>query len=143
MGETTRITANPCRITRCRMLARIIIIILSSLLSPPLSLSPSLYPPLSLTLSHPLFPSHAYTRVLPAFLPLPPSLLPCTLFFFFSLSRCYFSRFISLLVLWLSLAQSHIILSLSLSLVLRSSLSASRARVHPFVPYEKDSKPNT
>lgn len=115
MGETARIAANPCRITRCRMLARINIILSSSLssllLSPPLSLSPSSSYLRSRLPCHTLssfHASHACARAHPTrdfCISSPPFFsiffhcLDHLLLFFFSLSRCYsqdsFSRFIS------------------------------------------------
>lgn len=82
-----------------------------------------------LTLSHPLSPSHAYTRVLPAFLPLPPCILSSisssssrylavTFKIYFIASSLSFSR---------SRSITHNILSLS-----RSSLLLSLPRAHAF-----------
>lgn len=104
-------------------------------------------PPLSLTSSHPLSPSHAYTRAcalrmfylhlsLPSF---SPHHICIVYFFYFSL---LFSRSVSSIILYLSPSRTHARTRALARARLRLHF-VSRARFYSFVSYEKFSKPNT
>lgn len=124
MGEAARIAANPCRITRCRMLARIVII-LSSLSS------------LS-TLStyrrhhryhHPsALPIMFFSHSLPNFtLPLALSFSPRPLFFFFFFFNFLIARYLQCQLQRINFSLIITFTTFSLSFILTFALSFSLA----------------
>lgn len=151
MGETARITANPCRITRCRMFVRIISSLFYHYYRRRYRYRHHHTSAFAYLVASSLSLSRIHAFCLHFFLSLPSSFLSLAFSFqsIFSSSSRYLAVifkicFITSFPVFLSFSITHNILSLSHSFVLCFLfLSVSRARVHSFVSYEKDSKPNT